>query len=105
MEFEVLDINKNKKEIRKNIAKVAIGLVALGLGVVGMRYFGEAFVNKLHSDEPFSSLVAFAGYGSLTAASLLVSTGGGVIMSENIPKMKESIRKNKELKRELKKRN
>ncbi len=105
MEYNVLEIDKNKKEMHENIAKVAIGFVVLGLGVVGMRYFGEAFVNKLHSDEPFSSLVAFAGYGSLTASSLLVSTGGGVIMSENIPKMKESIRKNKELKRELKKRN
>ncbi len=105
MEYNVLEIDKNKKEMHENIAKVAIGFVVLGLGIVGMRYFGEAFVNRLHSDEPFSALTAFAGYGSLTAASLLTSVGGGAIMAENIPKMKESFRKNKEMKRELKKRN
>lgn len=101
-EYEILEIKKDKKELRKNIGMVSLGVLVTGLGIVGIRYFGELFFNKLHSNTPFSTLAAFCGYGSLTAASLLVSTGGGAIMSENIPKMKTSLAKLKEDKRGLK---
>ena len=100
--YEILDIKKDKSELRKNLGLLSVGVLVTGLGIVGMRYFGEAFFNKLHDDTPLNVTAALYGYGSLTAASLLTSTGGGAIMANYIPKFKDSYRKLKNDRKELK---
>ena len=45
-EYEILEIKKDKKELRKNIGMVSLGVLVTGLGIVGIRYFGESFMAK-----------------------------------------------------------
>lgn len=101
-EYKILEIKKDKKELRKNIGMVSLGVLVTGLGIVGIRYFGESFMARIHNNISFNTLVTSYGFGALTGASLLTSVGGGSLIAESIPKFKESVSKLKEHKRTLK---
>jgi hypothetical protein len=100
--YKIMSIEKNKKEVAKSLGILGIGCLVLGAGIVGMRYFGEALINKLNEDTPLKTIVALCGYGPLTGASLLTSIGGGCMLSKNIPIFKDNL---KELKMKKKKNN
>ncbi len=86
--FDIIKIDNNKKEVCKYLGQMGIGALFLGAGIVGMRYFGEATVNEYNND---ASLIALLGYSQLTLASLITSTLGGIVLSESIPRFKESV--------------
>jgi hypothetical protein len=100
--YEIVDIKKDRNEVRKNIGKLAIGILLLTVGIIGMRFFAAAFVSKFACTAPFSKLIALCGYGTLTAASLLTSVGGGAKIAKTIPSLKGSISKLREDKKVLK---
>lgn len=96
--YEIVKIEKNKKAVYKNLGLMGIGTLLLGAGIVGMRYFGEGFFDKLNSDEPLHTTIALLGYLPLTGASLITSVAGGCELSESIPKFKDSVRELKKKK-------
>ena len=101
--YNIVDIKKDKKEVRRNIGKLAVGILLLTVGIIGMRYFAAAFLAKFACSASFSKVVALCGYGPLTAASLLTSVYGGSVIAKSIPSLKGSIAKIKEDKKLLKK--
>ena len=97
-EFEIIDIEKDKKEVRENFGVVTLGAFFIGLGIVGLRYFGEIFYNSLKNKEYINAIF----YGGLSALSIFGCCVGDIGFANTVPVYKESVSKLKKDKKQLK---